>query len=100
MGVAFMVDESKSGTMNFPSIQQEDVPRGREGKHKKIISKLLHDIDQLAQGSALKVPLSKLPDSKENIRSALNRATHQRGIEVSTSSDEDYLYIWKTEAEK
>jgi TusA-related sulfurtransferase len=92
-----MADESKSGTMNFSSIQQEDVPKGREGKHKKIISKLLNDIDQLADGSALKVPLTKLPDTKENIRSALNRATRQRGVEVSTSSDEDYLYIWKTE---
>jgi len=95
-----MADESKSGTMNFSSIQQEDVPKGREGKHKKIISKLLSDIDQLSDGSALKVPLTKLPDSKENIRSALNRATHQRGIEVSTSSDENYLYIWKTETKK
>ena len=95
-----MTGESKSGTMNFSSIQQEDVPKGREGKHKKIISKLLNDIDQLATGSALKVPLNKLPDSKENIRSALNRATHQRGIEVSTSSDDNYLYIWKTEIKK
>jgi hypothetical protein len=90
-----MTEESKSVTMNFPSILQEDVPKGREGKHKKIISKLLHDIDQLAAGTALKVPLAKLPDTKENIRSALNRATRQHGVEVSTSSDEDYLYIWK-----
>jgi len=95
-----MTEESKAGTMNFPSIQQEDVPKGREGKHKKIISRLLSDIDQLASGTALKVPLAKLPDSKENIRSALNRATHQRGIEGSTSSDEDYLYIWKAETKR
>ena len=93
-----MAEESKSGTMNFPSIQQEDVPKGRDGKHKKIISRLLSDINQLAPGTALKVPLARLPDSKENIRSALNRATHQRGIEVSTSSDESYLYIWRTES--
>jgi hypothetical protein len=38
-----------------------------------------------------------LPDSKENIRSALNRATHQRGIDIATSSDADFLYIWKPE---
>jgi len=36
-----------------------------------------------------------LPDSKENIRSALNRATRQRGIEVATSSDAEFLYIWR-----
>ena len=95
-----MADESKTSTMNFSSIQQADVPKGREGKHKKIITRLLSDIDQLAPGTALKVPLARLPDSKENIRSALNRATHQRGIEISTSSDEDFLYIWKTDPKK
>jgi hypothetical protein len=42
----------------------------------------------------LKVPLAQLPDTKENIRSALNRATRERGISVSTSSDDDSLYIW------
>ena len=52
-----------------------------------------------ASGSALKVPLADLPDSKENIRSALNRATRQRGIEVATSSDAEYLYVWKVESE-
>ena len=85
--------------MKFQSILQLDVPKGRDGKHKKIVSQLLSDIDQLSTGTALKVPLSALPDSKENIRSALNRATRQRGFEVATSSDEEHLYIWKVEPE-
>jgi hypothetical protein len=84
--------------MKFQSILQLDVPKGRDGKHKRIVTQLLSDIDQLAAGSALKVPLSVLPDTKENIRSALNRATRFRGIEVATSSDADYLYVWKVEA--
>jgi hypothetical protein len=84
--------------MNFEPILQVDVPKGRDGKHKKIVTQLLSDIEQLAAGSALRVPLSALPDSKENIRAALNRATHQRGIEVATSSDENHLYVWKVEA--
>lgn len=83
--------------MKYQSIQQIDVPKGRDGKHKKIVTQLLSDIDQLDSGSALKVPISALPDTKENIRSALNRATHQKGIEVATSSDEEFLYIWKVE---
>ena len=41
--------------------------------------------------------LSELPDSKENIRSALNRATRQRGMEVATSSDDEFLYVWNVE---
>jgi hypothetical protein len=53
----------------------------------------------LGAGTALKVPLSALPDTKENIRSALNRATRFRGMEVATSSDVEFLYVWKVEAE-
>jgi hypothetical protein len=83
----------------FQSIPQLDVPKGRDGKHKKILVELLRDIDLLESGSALKIPISALPGTKENIRSALNRATRQKGIEVSTSSDADYLYVWKVEPE-
>jgi hypothetical protein len=82
----------------FQAILQTDVPRGREGKHKQIILRLIQDIDRLSPGTALKVPLAQLPDTKENIRSALSRATRQRGMDVATSSDEKYLYIWKNQA--
>ena len=85
--------------MKFESILQLDVPKGRDGKHKRIVTQLLSDIDQLAIGSALKIPLSALPDTKENIRSALNRATHFKGLEVATSSDAEFLYVWKVESE-
>ena len=80
-----------------PIDQQIDVPKGRDGKHKRIVTQLLSDIEQLEPGRALKIPLEALPDTKENIRSALNRATHQRGIEMATSSDAEFLYIWKAE---
>ena len=82
----------------FKSVLQVDVPKGRDGKHKHIVMQLLSDIDQLAAGSALKIPLSALPDSKENIRSALNRVTRERSMDVATSSDAEYLYVWKVEA--
>jgi len=91
--------ETRNASPRFQSILQLDVPKGRDGKHRKIVLELLSDIDQLESGSALKVPLADLPDSKENIRSALNRATRQRGIEVATSSDAEYLYVWKVESE-
>lgn len=79
----------------FQSILQHEVPKGREGKHKRIVTTLLNQIDRLAPGTALKVPVAALPDTKENIRAALNRATRQRGLHVATSSDTDHLYIWK-----
>jgi len=86
--------DSNAPPMKFESIPQLDVPKGRDGKHKRIVTQLLSDIEQLVVGSALKIPLSALPDSKENIRSALNRATHHRGMEVATSSDAEFLYVW------
>ena len=85
---------AKYSSSRFESVLQVDVPTGRNGKHKEIVSQLLHDIAQLEAGSALKVPLAELPDTKENIRSALNRATRERGLNIATSSDNDYLYIW------
>lgn len=82
--------------MNFGSILQIDVPQGRNGKHHNFVGKILSDLAQLESGRALKIPLTKLTDSKENLRSALNRATRQRKIAVSTASDEEFLYIWKS----
>ena len=89
-------DQVRSGSMRFESVRQADVPKGRDGKHKRIITQLLSDIDQLTIGSALKVPLADLPDSKENIRSALSRAAAQRQLHIATSSNEEFLFVWKT----
>lgn len=98
-GPGNMATNPESTPSRFQSISQLDVPKGRDGKHKQIVQQLLSDIDRLERGSALKVPLSALPDSKENIRSALNRATNQRGIQVATSSDAEFLYVWKVETD-
>jgi hypothetical protein len=81
--------------IKFESILQADVPKGREGKHKQIITVLLNDIRRLKPGAALKVPLAELPDSKENIRSALSRAASQQQLDIATSSNNDFLFIWK-----
>jgi hypothetical protein len=89
--------ESKPSSNAFESILLQEVPKGRDGKHKKIITRLLDDIEHLEPGSALKVPLKDLPDTKENIRAALNRATRLKGLEVATSSDVEFLYVWKIE---
>jgi hypothetical protein len=91
------INDQKAPSMKFTSMPQTDVPTGRNGKHKEIVTQLLNDIAQLEPGNALKVPLSELPDTKENIRSALNRATREKQISVATSSDDEYLYVWKSE---
>jgi len=80
--------------MNFKTMAQADVPQGREGKHKQVITQILSDLDQMPIGTAIKVPLAELAESKENVRSALNRATNKSGRKVATASDADFLYVW------
>ena len=81
--------------MRFESVLQVNVPKGRDGKHKEIVTQLLDDIARVAPGFALKIPLSELPDTKQNIRSALSRAASQLNIELATSSNDEFLYVWK-----
>ena len=85
---------SKNAPMHFKTMVQADVPQGRNGKHKQIVSTILKDLDSLKAGSAIKVPLADLADSKEKVRSALNRATRKTSRRVSTASDATYLYVW------
>jgi hypothetical protein len=80
--------------MNFKSMPQADVPQGRNGKHKEIVTQILSDLDQIQKGVALKVPLAQLAESKEKVRSALNRATRKGGRHVATASDDTFLYVW------
>jgi hypothetical protein len=85
---------SNKTSMNFGSMAQKDVPQGRHGKHKEIVDKILADLDRIAPGIAIKVPLAQLADSKERVRSALNRATRKGRRTVATASDEAFLYVW------
>jgi len=85
---------AKSPAMHFKTMIQADVPQGRNGKHKGVVTAILGDLKQLKDGAALKVPLAQLTESKEKVRSALNRATRKAGLRVSTASDGEFLYIW------
>jgi len=93
-----MPRQSARPPMNFKSMLQTDVPQGRNGKHKSIVTKILSDLDQIADGAALKIPLTALEEGKENVRSALNRATRKRGQHVATASDDAFLYVWTEKA--
>jgi hypothetical protein len=73
---------------------QSDVPQGRNGKHKLIVTTILKDLDGLRADSAIKVPLAELAESKERVRSALNRATRKAGRKVATAGDDMFLYVW------
>ena len=89
-----MSARSPKVAMNFKGMPQADVPQGRNGKHKAILTRILSDLDQVRMGVALKVPLAQLSETKEKVRSALNRATRKGGRQVATASDDTFLYVW------
>jgi hypothetical protein len=86
--------QPKNIEMHFKTMVQAEVPQGRDGKHKLIVTTILRDLDRLRNDSAIKVPLAELAQSKEKVRSALNRASRKAGRKVATASDVNFLYVW------
>ena len=86
---------------NFASKLIAAIPHGRKGKHNLIVSKILADLERLDMQTAILVPLDGMNGEKmENVRSALNRATKQKKISVTTSTDSKYFYVWRTQAKQ
>ena len=79
---------------HFRTLDLGDVPHSRNGKHRTIVTMILRDLDQLKDGAALRVPLGELGSTKENVRSALNRATRKAKRNVATATDDNFLYVW------
>jgi hypothetical protein len=86
----------KRARRNFSTADRSDVPTGRNGKHRNVVTRILDDLESLEKGRCLKIPLAELPDTKANIRSALNRATHKLRRSVATQADDEFLYIWNS----
>lgn len=84
----------KVAPTHFKTVIQADVPSGRNGKHKEIVSSILSDLDRLKDGAALRIPLAEIASTKEKVRSALNRATRKAGRKVATAADAFFLYVW------
>ena len=82
----------------FATMAQTDVPQGRNGKHKQMVSRILEELGELQDGDALKIPIAELSYSKENVRSALNRASHKLKRPLATAADATFLYVWSTKA--
>jgi hypothetical protein len=79
----------------FETMQQTDVPQSRNGKHRLIVTAILEDIEHLEKGEAVKVPMSALGDTKENVRAALSRESKKRKLVIATAADSSHLYVWR-----
>jgi hypothetical protein len=100
--VTYMARSSGQGD-NRRQLVYERVPisellKGRRGKHNDLILGVLHDLSTLPMDEAVRIPLKKVGGvSLTNLRSAISRAARTRKIKIRTSSDSDYLYLWKIE---
>ena len=86
---------------HYEAVNRVDVPQGRKGKHRKAVADILSDLTKLKEQQAVKIPLTSLNgDKMQNLRSALNRVAREKSITLTTSSDEKYLYVWRTDPAK
>ena len=93
-------NDGNGAALNFASVLQVDVPRGRQGKHRKLVSQIVADLERAAADTAVRIPLSDLDGEKmQNVRSALNRVTRAKNMDVATAADEKYLYVWRKTAQ-
>lgn len=81
--------------LNFDTLAQIDLPNGRKGKHHQLIVQVLDDLEQLDDGRAIKIPLGDFEGTVADIRSAILRATKKKNLKISTSSDDNFFYLWK-----
>ena len=85
-----------SRELNFETMDSADIPHGRKGKHNALISRIVQDLEKIEAGLALKIPVSALGSQKiENIRAALGREIKKSELEIGTSIDDDYFYVWR-----
>ena len=47
-----MAARTRKTAMNFKPMRQAEVPQGRNGKHKAIVTRILSDLDRIAEGIA------------------------------------------------
>jgi hypothetical protein len=80
---------------DFETIPTAEVPHGRKGKHNALVSQILSNLLTVHAGNALKIPLLDLRKQKvENIRAAINRAGKKVNLQVATSCDDYFFYVW------
>ena len=84
-----------SRSPEFESIPTSEVPHARKGKHNALVSQILSNLLTLDRGNALKIPILDLRKQKiENVRAAVNRAGKKVNLQVATSTDDYYFYVW------
>lgn len=96
-----MAKAEKTGKANQPAQKYQrvviaDLNRGRRGKHHDLVQGILVELETLAPGAALEIPLSEVGGiGLPNLRSAVHRASSSKGLAIETLADEKNFYVWK-----
>lgn len=98
-----MANEMKSDekrNANYETVRISDLRVGRRGKHHDLLAGILKNLESLAAGSALVIPLTSVGSvSLANLRSAVSRAGKANDLSLLTYSDEKNFYVWKKGAD-
>jgi hypothetical protein len=78
---------------HFPSVPLTEIG-GRTGKHSRIVSDVLSDLEKLDEHSAIKIDLAQVGQDKAALRSALHRGARKKKVELLTASDDGSLYVF------
>ena len=87
--------EESPPRLHFAAIPLAAAANRRMGKHYKMVSQILSDLEKLDQYSALKVEFLKVGVKKADLRAAVHRAAQKKNVPSATSSDEKYLYVFR-----
>jgi hypothetical protein len=78
---------------NVESVPVSDLKRIRRSRHYELMQKVLKELENLADHSAVKIELINLP--AKTLRSAVFRAASTRNLEITSFSDQNHLYVFR-----
>jgi hypothetical protein len=81
--------------LHFASIPLAAAANRRMGKHYTMVSQILSDLEKLDPYSALKVEFLKVGVKKADLRAAVHRAAQRNKVLLATTSDDNYLYVFR-----
>ena len=81
--------------LHFAAIPLAAAANRRMGKHYKMVSQILSDLEKLDQYTALKVEFLKVGVKRADLRAAVHRAAQKKNVLLATSSDDKYLYVFR-----
>ena len=86
--------KSKPSKLRFAAVPLSHLPKGHSGKHARFVMDVFTDLSRIGVNAALRIPVSELPGSKAEVRSALHRGAKKRTLQIATTSDSKSFYVW------